>query len=492
MKTSQSLIGYAREALSECNVGDVRRTRALTQVLAGLLRRPGGKITEVFRSSKLRQQTYKILSNTAVQATALLAAVSAFCGRLASKERRAPFLILDGSSLNFVDRHSGKDFGHIGTYFSDARGLKVITGYVLAASGTPIGIGWQTFWARMKRKVSGSKSADVHRRGTHQKETRFWLETLQRAAHHLMLGGSRKPWVLIDREGDSRPMLEALADGGFDFTLRSSADRVLSHEKNGRKGMLRSQMRRAPLLGKCDVQIPRTGERPGREVTLSIRSKAVKLVLRERWSKRLTRIMRVNVVWATELNPRRKEPLDWMLFTTAPVETIDNCLEVIESYKLRWRIEDFHKTWKSSHCRTEDSQLHSRHAATTFAILQATVAARIETLKHLHRKTPDLPAPDVFSFEERCAIQVLAIELLEEPIAPSGRRQTRLKVPAPEKMTVGEAIDWIARFGGYTGKSSGGPPGAQVLSRGLLRVLELAAVIPALEKAFLKRRGFAK
>jgi len=421
-----------------------------------------------------------------------MAAMAQFCGKQASKEKRA-FLILDGSSLNFVDRFGRKDFGRIGTYKSGARGLKVITGYVLSAAGVPIGIGWQTFWARLKRRRQHSKSADVHRRKTHQKETRYWLETLKNAALHLLTAGCRKLWVLVDREGDSRPVLEALADGGFDFTVRSSADRLLTRGANGRKRMLRAVMRIAPVMGDYEVRVARSDTRAARTPALIVRAKTVDLVLRERWSKSVTRILRVNVVWAKErIPPRGEQPLDWMLLTTAPIETLNDCLEVIRSYELRWRIEDFHKTWKSNHCRTEDSQLHSRHAATTFAILQAAVATRVEQLKHLHRQAPELPAQEVFSFEERRAIEVLAIELVEEPLAAGGHRQSRLRAPDPEKMTLGEAIDWIARFGGYIGKSSGGPPGAHVLGRGLLCVLDLARVIPILEKANLKRRGPSK
>ena len=39
-----------------------------------------------------------------------------------------------------------------------------------------------------------------------------------------------------------------------------------------------------------------------------------------------------------------------------------------------------------------------------------------------------------------------------------------------------DVVRWIAQEGGYTGKSSGGPPGAIVLSRGMERLQVLFRV----------------
>ncbi|HEV7736381.1 MAG TPA: hypothetical protein VGO47_03280 [Chlamydiales bacterium] len=46
--------------------------------------------------------------------------------------------------------------------------------------------------------------------------------------------------------------------------------------------------------------------------------------------------------------------------------------------------------------------------------------------------------------------------------------------------TIGAAVSWIADLGGYTGKSSGGPPGTITIGRGLSR---LQQAIKALEAA---------
>ena len=42
--------------------------------------------------------------------------------------------------------------------------------------------------------------------------------------------------------------------------------------------------------------------------------------------------------------------------------------------------------------------------------------------------------------------------------------------PNPDDITIADAVEWIARMGGATGESSGGPPGFKTLQRGLARL----------------------
>lgn len=179
-----------------------------------------------------------------------------------------------------------------------------------------------------------------------------------------------------------------------------------------------------------------------------------------------------NVVWAREVGnvPSSEKPLDWMLFTNYPVDTLEQARQVIYGYSQRWRIEDFHRTWKSGHCDIESSQLRSQHALKKWATVMAAVAMRVERIKLLARTQPDLPAS-----VELSPTEIQALLLMKRKYAKRTEQITDDMMP-----TIAQATEWIARLGGYTGKSSGGPPGSITIGRGLQYVRTITDGLEAL------------
>lgn len=158
---------------------------------------------------------------------------------------------------------------------------------------------------------------------------------------------------------------------------------------------------------------------------------------------------------------------DWLLLTNRPVSSVGEIRQVVLGYAQRWRIEDFHRTWKSGTCGVEENQLQSVEAVKKWATILAAVAVRVERLKLLSRREPERPATEEFS-----ALELRALLLLR--FGRSGKKKyADATVP-----TLGDATTWLAQIGGYTGKSSGGPPGSVVLARGLQ---ELAVAVRTLE-----------
>ena len=86
-----------------------------------------------------------------------------------------------------------------------------------------------------------------------------------------------------------------------------------------------------------------------------------------------------------EIGPiaHEEERLEWKLLTTIDARETLDIQRVIEAYTYRWRIEEFHKTWKSGACNGEDSQLRSYEAIVKWATVLGAVATRVE-----RRETP--------------------------------------------------------------------------------------------------------
>lgn len=456
---------WAREEFGELEVPDARLKVRVTRMANTASQHGGGRISEVFRDPAERQGAYDLLEAGRVTGEALVAAMALACVARSAEEDFV-FVPLDGSSVSVVDRRKRTDLGVVGAYGRTGRGLQVATALAVSSGGTTLGVCAQTWWTRptVRPKRGPSKYRPVHER-----ESRFYVDTIRDVLRRYEQSPC-KPWIVIDRGGDAIVMLDELVRGDGLFTVRSSWNRRVLDG---------SRMRRLyPFLRKQRVQlqytldVPAAYNRRARTAQLAVRSARVELDVRHDWcAKRANPV--VNIVWVRELRPPRSEkPLDWVLFTNAPIASVQDLRLVVRSYTMRWRIEDFHKTWKSGHCRVEDMKLRSVAAVKTWATLLAAVATRVERLKHLARNEPSAPASIELS-----DLEIEALKFMK------GQRKKKTEVIGPGIPSIELAVRWIADLGGYTGKSSGGPPGATTIGRGLDDLAVATALFKGLKAA---------
>src|SRR5690606_8947084 len=140
---------WAQEEFGHVSVGDSRRAARVVAMATRAAERPDGKLTQVFERDKERQGAYDLLETKYVTAEALSEACGGAVARRAASE---PFVYVavDGTSLTLSDRSRSKDFGSIGPLTAKARGLKVINALGVSASGVPLGLFSQFWWARKR------------------------------------------------------------------------------------------------------------------------------------------------------------------------------------------------------------------------------------------------------------------------------------------------------------------------------------------------------
>ena len=181
-----------------------------------------------------------------------------------------------------------------------------------------------------------------------------------------------------------------------------------------------------------------------------------------------SRTLDLNAVLVREKGRANNDRIEWLLLTTHPVGNRADALTIVKAYSYRWRVEEFHRTWKRGLCRVEDTQLRSRDAVIKWATILAAVAARALRLTYLARKQPDVLAKTEFTKRE-----LQAIVLLREPKG--------VTIAQISTLTLSQVIRWVADLGGYTGPWNG-PPGPTVVARGLRDVLPAAQVLRKAEK----------
>ena len=462
---------WALDQFGKAALGDARRTARLVEVAARAAERPSGKLSEVFESARELDAAYDFVEREQTKVQALQSAV----GKATAERCTGDLYVsvpVDGSSLQLTDAAGEKDFGSIGTADRGARGLKVISALAVGADGVPIGLLAQTWWAR---PVPVPRSAKERRRlrtrkRVDEKETRHWLETIEQAAEQLNAVGARG-WFQLDREADAWPTLLTLEVTGHRFTVRSAWDRLVGaggHDKQ----YLRARLAATKPIGTFDLDVPASSGRSARRAHMVMHAAQATLQLRDRRTDRMRRLT-IYAVWVYEqgTTPCGEKPLEWRLLTNAPIVTSDARIVVL-GYSSRWRIEEFHKTWKTGGCNVEMLQLRSRNAVIRWATILAVVATRIERLKRLARAEVQRPATD--------ELTEIEVEVL---IALKRRRKKRTERMPDGMPTIAQAVGWIADIGGYTGKSSGGPPGAITIGRGLERLRQAVEGVLAMRGA---------
>ena len=132
-----------------------------------------------------------------------------------------------------------------------------------------------------------------------------------------------------------------------------------------------------------------------------------------------------------------------------PIQTEKDIIKVIEIYRARWHIEDFHKVLKTGY-QVDEIYLHKNRQTLENMLAMASISAcRLYWLIYIGRTDASKPANELFQEFEWKAIYVY------------------FKEPIPDKCpSLSEVLLKIARLGGYKPLANGNPPGVETMWTG--------------------------
>lgn len=461
METAQ-VEEWAHQTFSGAALGDPRRVRRLVLMAASVAARPAGTVTGALRSSSLKEGAFRFLESQKVCSEAIQ---SALFESTAVRCSQTTYVAVDQTDLSFVDRKHVRGLGPV-CYrnSSEKRALHVMSALALDDVGVVIGLLDQQMWLRPEEPTPGKRKyrsrAETDRRAAEERESWQWVRCLSAVMGRLP--AKTRPWFVADRAADFHGFLCTALESKALFTVRSCYDRAI--ERNGIRRTLWSTLRRGKILGHVEVQIPAGPKRRQRLARLEIRAIDAKVRVRrhphdETWHE-------LSCVRAREVShvPAGESRIEWKLLSNFQLRDMNDALAILRSYTLRWRIEEFHKTWKTGACNVEASQLRSLDAVKRWATILAAVATRIERLKQLSREQPELDAKTEFSREELDAAITLSLEK---------------KFTIGDELTLQQAVRLVAMVGGYMGRKGDGPPGSITIRRGLEQVVPAARVLAA-------------
>jgi Transposase Tn5 dimerisation domain/Transposase DNA-binding len=342
-----------------------------------------------------------------------------------------------------------------------------------------LGVVAAKIWARDPvefQKDADQKRAARRNKLIQEKESIRWVEGYRAACDVAQKAPSTLIVSLADSEGDVYEyLLEAQPVEGVckaSFIIRACQNRALVAPAQASTlestDHLREQLAGTPVLAQRTIDVrarrpkskdDRKRKQPREARTAVVEVRAARVTLRGpyRPGGKLPDL-EVNAVLVSELSPPPDvEPIEWLLLTDLPIDTVEDVLRVVDYYMCRWQIEIYFRILKSG-CKIEESQLETAARFEPYVALNMIVAWRIMYLMMLGRECPELPCDVVLDDDEWQAVYA-----------------TVKKQPPPaQPPSIKTMVGLIASLGGWLGRKGDGEPGPKAMWVGMQRMTDLA------------------
>jgi IS4 transposase len=442
--------------LRTLDLGDERRDHRAKVLLSALLLAPDASIPQACGSRSETKAAYRLLSNLDVSAEAIRSAHADATVERARGKRRV-LAVQDKSNLDFTCCPGTSGLGPLDSLL--CRGLKLQSTLLLDEHGEPLGMVAQEVFARDPEAVG--KKHTRRARAPQEKESWRWRTGFEEVERRLP--PEQEVIGIADRESDIYFVLAMPRREGMELLIRSAHNRSLASEH----AYLRQAVEAAPVLGTCDMDLPRTRKRQPRKATLEFRAARVTLKPPRHGTNGIDLgPVEVSAVWVRERGevPRGEQRVEWLLLATWPVETLEQALECAQLYSHRWKVERYHYVLKSG-CGIEDLQMETADRLERALALYSIIAWRLLWLTYRARLAGSSPCGEALEEREWRVLLVMS----------------RIRRPSPPTMR--EAVHLIAMLGGFQGRKGDGDPGVKTIWRGWRRLMDFVLAAETLSAA---------
>lgn len=440
---------WASDLAQTACFGDKRLNRRFEQVLGTFGSKPCDSIPQSFPAWSGVKGAYRFIENERVTCKNIKKPLSDGAARQCAQLPLA-LAIQDTTDLTFPKAESMEGLGLLNDF---TKGLLLHTTLALTPDGLPLGTLDLQWWARDAKQRGKAKGRRA--RAVEDKESAKWLRGMQAArdalaAHRTPLAEAHLMHI-FDREGDIHEVFEAVDPGVESALIRCAQNRRVCDEA-GNLGLSGQMIAKAAPLGELTIDLPRSHGKAARlGVVMEMRSRRLTLCPDPGRRPKRQRV-EVTLIEARERNPAAgTDAVHWLLWSSERADSLEEAAAMVDLYRLRWRIEDYHLALKSG-CRTEQLQFETAERAAKAIHLYAAVAVRILALREFSRREPQAPCTRTLSEDEWRALWTYIHQ----------------KPPAPHTIapTIKQAVLWIGRLGGHLGRKGDGMPGVRALWRG--------------------------
>jgi Transposase DNA-binding/Transposase Tn5 dimerisation domain len=460
------LAPWAMDEVARVNFGDKRLDARFASVLSALGDRPILSIPAACGGRAEMKAAYRFFDNEKVTFEKVLEPhVDETKKRMV--EQKVVLLVQDTTEVDLT--RPNQEVEDAGELDGPRRGVLLHPMHAFTSDGLPLGTVWAEVLNRtegVSHETSAEKSRKRKGKPIEEKESYRWLTALREARKVAQEMPEVQCICVADSEADIYELFaEPRGEKPVHWLIRACQDRAISGDPGHQ---LRGEALVTPLLYKAELIIrgrkaktaaedrSRRQNRETRRATVEVRAATVTLRPPFRPGRKLPPVT-VNVVLVREPNPPAGEvPVEWILVTTLPIDTLEQVRMIVEHYCVRWTIEVLFRTLKSG-CRIEHRRFEHIDRVLPAIALYMIVAWRTLFVCRMGRSCPDIDCEAIFEPSEWKAVWVAVY-----------------RTPPPERSPrLAEMVHLVAGLGGYVERPHS-EPGTQTLWIGLQRMHDLA------------------
>lgn len=440
-------MNWANDIFGNADLGDQRRTQRLVRIASLMADSTERTMSENMGNEADNKAAHRFFSNGSFEYEDILQPViEATIDKMVDRER--VLLVQDTCHLNYDGKKATIGLGHVGSTSDRAfQGIMLHWALALSDVGEPLGVAHAKLWERKpdprKKRLNAHQNKPIE-----AKESYKWIEAVN-ALDGQIPDSTQAIWV-SDRESDIYEFIDEIMAKNQDFVIRANNDRVIAEKES----LLKERARNAPIIGKERLKFSSKGK--CHETEVLIRGCDVELLAQRRkrgaTSTNASSDRSINLVHVSSPDLM----IEWLLLTSLPIETREECLDAIWIYKQRWHIESVHKALKSGF-QVEALTLGEADRLERAIAIMLPCAVRVYWMAHRQKYSPDSPATEILSSTE-CKILAL-----------------KNKKPKNYVPTIKEAWLWIGWMGGFRGSKGSKPPGQITFWRGIIKLRDMAA-----------------
>ena len=437
-----SIAGWIKREFAAVNFGDQRLKERIGQIAQDLSLHPQASIAKASGLWAKTKGAYRFFDHPKVSAQDIL-----ISHREATLERMADekviLMVQDTTGLHYAFQDESSGLGSLGNRDDSALGMWLHTTLCLNGQGTALGLADGQMWVRDPAKAG--VSVQRKERAIENKESYRWLQSFAQSVAVAKELPQARVINIADREGDIYELFaEAAKNPGVGVLVRARHNRRLEKEQQRLWQFIASQ----PVAGEVEITVPRKPGATSYQTRLEVRFSEVEPVAPQNQSQGL----KLWIIEARQSGVSAAKALCWRLMTNVAVTDLAAAVEKVQWYRLRWRIEEFHRVLKSG-CKAESRQLEQLQRLKNVLAIDMIIAWRVLELTRASRQKPEAPATELLAEEE-----VVVICAMTKKFA--GRKS----------LTLNEAVRAIAQWGGFLARKGDGDPGPMTIWSGLLRL----------------------